>query len=299
MSKKLSILLAVYNGEPWLDAAIRSVIDQSWTNWELIIVDNGSDDNSYEVAARHAAQDERIKAYRLEQKGKNLAYNFAFEHSDGDYVAYFAADDVLPSDSIEKRMSLAMAEAQRSYSTCALCTMSDNPKFDNITLPRDVNRPNFSGGVLLFSRDLAEMTFPLPAHLPNEDTWTQLHLRAFGTHRHYPAALYRYRIHSNNSFGYQVPFTDKRNGFLRRMQAYELFYEKYRGTEKGNDFIEKHVALFVQGLAALRANRVGPILLSPRFPIPMKLLFAYYSSPLLYGLRTALFRVFSGRIVQI
>jgi len=298
-NEKLSVLLAVYNGGRWLDEAIRSVIKQSWINWELIVVDNGSDDDSFAVAARHAAADPRVKVSRLEDRGKNLAYNHAFAQSDGDFIAYFAADDVLPPDSIEKRMSLVTNRGGLVYATCALRTMSEDPKYHGITLPRDVRRPNFSGGVLLFSRDLADMVFPLPTDLPNEDTWTQLHLRAFGTHRHFPDALYNYRIHGRNSFGYQVPYEAKKDGFLRRMRAFELFHAKYRGSPRANDFIDKHVALFVQGLAALRAGRVLPVMLSPKFPLTMKLLFAYYSSPLLYRLRSVLFRVLSGRLVQI
>lgn len=298
-NQKLSILLAVHEGEPWLDEAIRSVIAQSWEDWELIVVDNGSTDDSFGIALRHSELDPRIRAYRMEQKGKNLAYNYAFAQSTGAYVTYFAADDVLPADSIEKRLGLIVDEGPRVYSTCAIRTQSDEPKYDGLVMPRDLTRPNFSGGVLLFSRDLAELLFPLPTDLPNEDTWTQLHLRAFGRHHHYPAALYAYRIHGKNSFGYHVAYDVKKDAFLRRMRAYELFHEKYRATAGGNAFVDAYVGRFVEGLSALRADRVAPVLLSPRFPLPMKLLFAYYSSPLLYRLRTAMFRILSGRMIQI
>jgi len=299
VNRKVSILLAVYNGGPWLDEAIRSVIGQSWSDWELVVVDNGSTDDSFGIASRYAAQDPRVRAFRLDQKGKNLAYNYAYEQSDGAYVTYFAADDVLPLDSLEKRLGLILDKGPNVYSTCAMRTQSDEPKFDGLVMPRDVTRPNFSGGVLLFSRDLAELVFPLPTDLPNEDTWTQLHLRAFGQHNHYPAALYSYRIHGSNSFGYHVSYSAKKEAFLRRMRAYELFHEKYGGSASGNAFVVAHVGRFVQGLAALRAGRVASVLLSPQFPLTMKLLFAYYSSPLLYRLRAAMFRVLSGRMIQI
>ncbi|MFC3712436.1 glycosyltransferase [Sphingoaurantiacus capsulatus] len=298
-TSKLSILLAVYNGGPWLDAAIASVRRQSWSNWELIVVDNGSTDGSLAVAERHAAEDARVRAVRLEEKGKNLAYNRAFELSDGDYVGYFAADDTLPPDSLEKRLSVLIDQGSATFSTSAMRTQSDDPKFDGLVMPRDVTRPNFSGGVLIFSRDLADGVFPLPTDLPNEDTWTQLHLRAFGRHFHYPDALYDYRIHGGNSFGYGVSYAAKKDAFLRRMRAYELFHAKYRDTATGNDFVQHHVARFVEGLAALRAGRILPVLLSPNFPLTMKLLFAYYSSPLLYRVRAVMFRLLSGRMIQI
>lgn len=297
-SDRLSILLAVHNGAQWLDEAIKSVVDQSWQNWELIVVDNGSTDGSFAIAERHTLEDPRVKAVRLEEKGKNLAYNHAFTQSTGTYVSFFAADDILPPESIEKRMKLVLGRGARVFATCALRTISDEPKYDGIVIPRDATKPNFSGGVLLFSRDLAEQLFPIPTELPNEDTWTQLHLRAFGMHHHYPEPLYQYRIHGNNSFGYHVPFAQKREGFLRRMRAYELFLAKYQGSAFANDFINRHVGQFVKGVQALRANKIAPLLVSSKLPMKMKLLFAYYSSPLLYRLRMSLFRFTSGRLIQ-
>lgn len=295
---KISILLAVYNGGPWLASAIRSVIEQSWRNWELVVVDNGSTDGSFDVATQLAAEDPRVRAFRLEEKGKNNAYNHAFAQSSGSYVSFFAADDLLPADSLEKRMALFSDQGGGQFATSALRTMSDEAKFDGIVIPRDASKPNFSGGVLLFSRDLAEQLFPIPTELPNEDTWAQLHLRAFGTHRHYPGPLYHYRIHQNNSFGYHVPFAQKRDGFLRRMRAYELFLEKHGDAPLKNDFLESHVRHFVKGVQALRSHKIAQLLISPDFPIRVKLLLVYYSSPLLYRLRMSLFRLMSGRLLQ-
>jgi glycosyltransferase involved in cell wall biosynthesis len=294
----LSILLAVYNGALWLEEAIRSVMTQSYLAWELLVVDNGSEDDSFAIASRLADQDQRIKAFRLKEKGKNLAYNYAFSQSKGKFIAYFAADDILPTDSIETRMKAVIGKGPQVYSTCALKTLSDEPKYDGITMPRDVTRPNYSGGVILFSRDLAEMTFPLPLNLPNEDTWSQLHLRAFGNHEHVPESLYLYRIHGKNSFGYQVPYQIKRESFLRRMHAYELFYEKFRTSVPNNAFVNEHVRRFVVGLSALREGKIAPIITSKNFPISMKLLFLYYSSPIFYKVRMALFRLLSGRMIQ-
>lgn len=296
--EKLTILLAVYNGAQWLGAAIQSVVDQSYQNWELIVVDNASTDNSYGIATDFADQDNRIQAHRLEQKGKNLAYNYAFSKATGAFVTFFAADDILPHDSIEKRMAMVVGKGDAPFVTCALKTMSDDPKYDGLIIPRDPAKPNFSGGVLLFARSIAEKIFPIPTHLPNEDTWTQLHLRAFGTHLHYPAPLYLYRIHGANSFGYQTSYREKRDGFLRRMQAYELFFEKNGGAATPNAFIDDHVGLFVKGLTYLKSGKIGRILLSTQLPLKMKLLFVYYSSPALYRLRMLLFRFVSGRMVQ-
>lgn len=297
-SSGISVLLAVYNGGLWLNSAISSVRDQSLADWELIIVDNGSTDGSFEVAEAAAFLDPRIRVFRLNERGKNRAYNFAFDRSAKAFVTYFAADDILPPNSLERRRAPLLDGTANVFSTAAMRTISADPKFDGLLMPRDVTRPNFSGGVLMFSRDLAERVFPLPLDLPNEDTWTQLHLRAFGTHRHCPAALYEYRIHGANSFGYSADYTAKKDGFLRRMRAYDMFLERYRTAEPGNSFVQDHVALFVEAVAALRNGRPMPVLLSRKFPLTMKALIAYYSSPLLFRLRALLFRLLSGRMIQ-
>jgi hypothetical protein len=82
------------------------------------------------------------------------------------------------------------------------------------------------------------------------------------------------------------------------MRAYDLFLDRHRHTAANNSFVTNHIALFVDALAALRAGRAWTVLLSPKFPLTMKLLIAYYSSPLLFRLRGLLFRLLSGRMIQ-
>lgn len=295
---QVSVLLAVHNGERWLEQAIESVQRQSHPNWELIVVDNGSQDGSYEIAQRFAEREPRVLAHRLREKGKNLAYNHAFSRSTGSFVAYFAADDILPVESLERRLAPLVSAPGPGYSTCALRTFSDMPKYDGLVMPRNLAQPNFSGGALMFSRELAERVFPLPETLPNEDTWTQLHLRSFGMHFHVPEVLYHYRIHGLNSFGYDVPFQVKRDGFLRRARAHEIFLERYQSMAGENEFIQKDVVKFVGAVSALRDGGILSTLVSPHMPVSMKLLILYYSSPLLYRMRNLMFRFLSGRIVQ-
>lgn len=295
---KVSILLAVYNGAEWLEQAIASVAGQSHSNWELIVVDNGSEDGSFGIAQHMAAQDPRVRAYRLPEKGKNLAYNHAYLQSGGDFIAFFAADDILPAESLRKRVAPLVGCFGLAYSTCVLKTISEDPKFDGVVIPRDRERPNFSGGAMMFSRDLADRIFPIPLSLPNEDTWTQLHLRAFAKNSHVPEILYHYRIHGRNSFGYHASFRVKRDGFIRRARAHELFLERYGALAGENEFIRENVANFVCALEALRQGKVFRALVSTRLPVAMKVLLVYYSSPLLFRLRNVLFRLMSGRFVQ-
>jgi len=156
----VSILLAVFNGEKFITEAINSVLNQSYINWELIIVDNGSTDNTVQVVKDLIKNDERILLYTLEEKGKCKAYNYAFQKSKGDFICFLAADDTLPENSIESRRIPILNKS--GYSTCLLKTFSDNPKFDALIFPKNILKPNLSGGSIFFTRDLADKIFPIP-----------------------------------------------------------------------------------------------------------------------------------------
>jgi len=288
----VSILLAVFNGEKFIQKAITSVLDQNYQHWELIIVDNGSNDKTNEICHEFCKIDKRVFFYSLETRGKNNAFNYAYSKSKGNYICFFAADDMLTIDSLEKRTNkLAFS---KSYSTCQLKTLSENPKFDNLIFPKKSTVPNYSGGSILFTRDLAELIFPLPISLPNEDTWASLHLRTFGQNTHVPKSLYLYRIHNNNSYGYDLKFKEKRKRFIQRMLAYNLFEEKW--DNENINFLKNHIKPFIEGLDLMKSNRRFEILFVKKLHISDKFKLILYSSKFIYNFRQILFRLFSGII---
>ena len=76
-SEPISVLMTVFNGELYLKAALDSLINQTYNNWELILVDNGSHDQSIEVINNY--HDKRIRLYRLKKNiGRTAALRFAF-----------------------------------------------------------------------------------------------------------------------------------------------------------------------------------------------------------------------------
>lgn len=93
----VSILTPTYNHEAYISDCIRSVIAQSYTNWEMIIIDDGSTDNTLQIAKDFAVSDARISVYTQLNRGiYNLAetYNTAFSISQGKYIAVLEGDDV-------------------------------------------------------------------------------------------------------------------------------------------------------------------------------------------------------------
>lgn len=96
---KVSIGMPVYNGEAFFEEAIDSVLAQTFTDFEVVISDNGSDDRTQEICQRYAAQDPRVTYYR-QAKNRGVSWNFdrVFELARGEYFQWVAYDDKLAPD---------------------------------------------------------------------------------------------------------------------------------------------------------------------------------------------------------
>lgn len=103
---RVSIVMPAYRAEAFLQEAIRSVIAQTFTDWELIIVDDGSPDNTAAVAAFWAANDPRIRLIRHGQRlGAAQSRNRAIAASSGELIAFLDADDIAYPQRIEKQVA--------------------------------------------------------------------------------------------------------------------------------------------------------------------------------------------------
>lgn len=99
MEKELvSIIASVYKGEKYLRECIESVLEQDYHNIELIMVDDGSPDNSGKIMDEYAAKDYRMKVIHKENSGVSNSRNIALQHSKGKYVCLLDQDDVLAKD---------------------------------------------------------------------------------------------------------------------------------------------------------------------------------------------------------
>ena len=95
-----SVIMPVYNGEKFIDDAIHSVCAQTYDNWELIIVNDGSKDNTAEVLKKYEANSQ-IKVLHKDNEGVSVARNTAISASKGEYIVFLDADDVWHSNHLE------------------------------------------------------------------------------------------------------------------------------------------------------------------------------------------------------
>ena len=126
MKPDISVIMSVYNGEAYLKEAINSVIDQTFRNWELIVINDCSTDSTGEILAEFALADERIKVYANEVNLKlPKSLNKAVSLSSGKYIARMDADDICLPDRFEAQFKFMEENEDVALSSCRFMTVKN------------------------------------------------------------------------------------------------------------------------------------------------------------------------------
>lgn len=105
---KVSVIVPVYNSGRYLKECLDSIIKQTYSNLEIILVDDGSDDNSLDILLEYAHKDNRIKIIKQQRKGAAVARNLGIEMSTGEYVLFLDSDDIFDLSFVEKTIQKAI-----------------------------------------------------------------------------------------------------------------------------------------------------------------------------------------------
>lgn len=128
----VSIIMPAYNASAYIAEAIESVLDQTWTNWELIIVDDGSTDDTLQIAQQYVAKDNRIQVYHQSNQGVSSARNNALQYIQGDFVQYLDSDDVLDVEKLSSHINIiqekSFTEHDLTYGICYNLTSDGRKK---------------------------------------------------------------------------------------------------------------------------------------------------------------------------
>ena len=100
LSDLVSVIMPVKNEESFLEDCLQSIVDQSEKNWELIAIDDHSEDKTMAILQLFAKKDHRIKVYPNPGKGIVPALRFAFQKTEGEYVCRMDGDDLMHPDKI-------------------------------------------------------------------------------------------------------------------------------------------------------------------------------------------------------
>lgn len=91
----------MYNAASYIKECITSLQNQTFSNFEIIIVDDGSTDNSYDICEKEILNDNRIKLFHQENKGVSSARAYGVKESQGEYIFFVDADDTVKTDALE------------------------------------------------------------------------------------------------------------------------------------------------------------------------------------------------------
>lgn len=174
----ISVIVPVYNVEPYLRQCIDSILAQTYTDFELILVDDGSPDNCGAICDEYAKQDARIRVIHQENGGLSAARNAGIDAAQGDYLTFIDSDDWVKNSHIENlymcvkihSADIAVCDLTEFWDDSqAICTVNTPSQIISMTGIEAAKRVYLVGGGIsivacakLFSRSLTEqIRFPL------------------------------------------------------------------------------------------------------------------------------------------
>ena len=128
MKKKsvISIIIPVYNSESYLERLLQSVINQTYIFFEVLIVDDGSTDQSSEIYNRFKKKDTRIKIFFQNNSGVSVARNLGISKANGDFIVFVDSDDILATDYLERLISVYSETPLVDLVICNYCKFYEN-----------------------------------------------------------------------------------------------------------------------------------------------------------------------------
>lgn len=127
---KVSVIVPVYNCEEYIQECITSLINQTWKNIEIIVVDDGSKDKTKDLVKSICAIDSRVKLFSQNNSGPSIARNYGITKATGKYITFCDADDSLSEDYIKKLVELAIT---KDYDIVT-CGYIDTSKYGEVKL---------------------------------------------------------------------------------------------------------------------------------------------------------------------
>lgn len=128
MKKKLSIIIPVYNAEAFLPRCIESILNQTYRNLEILLVNDGSKDDSLQICLQYAKTDNRILVFDKSNGGAASARNLGLKHVTGEYIGFCDSDDFFDEDTFSSLINI-MEENNLPTIECLSKTYNDNLEF--------------------------------------------------------------------------------------------------------------------------------------------------------------------------
>lgn len=135
---RISVIVPVYQAEKLLPACLDSVKQQTFQDWEMLLIDDGSKDASPTICDRYAAEDPRIRVFHKENGGVSEARNLGLRHAEGTYIAFLDADDQFEPQTLEVLLSLCEENGADTAGCAHWNLLPDGTKTAELLLPAGI-----------------------------------------------------------------------------------------------------------------------------------------------------------------
>lgn len=289
MKPLVSILIPAYNAEEWIAESIQSAIAQTWPRKEIIVVDDGSRDRTQEVARRFESKE--VTVVSEENRGAAAARNHAYQLSQGDYIQWLDADDLLAPDKVERQLAaLRDEDGPRTLLSCSWAFFNyrtGSARFVPSALWQDLEpvewmRRKMDGNLFmadsswLTSRELAEAAGPWNTRLVFDDDgeyFCRVLLASRGT-RFVPEARVFYRITPSTRLSHVGESDKKKESLLASMKLHVHYLRSLDESERTRNACLNYLQTWyghfyperTDGVADLKnlAAELGGHLMAPR-----------------------------------
>ncbi len=152
MNKKISIIIPIYNSSQTLEKTLDSVINQNYTNLEIILVNDGSTDKSFEICKKYAEKDNRIVIVNQQHKGVSEARNHGLDVATGDFISFVDSDDTMDKKFYNELINTQIVTNADIVVSNVKCVDDNNSFFpyNNDNLSRTYNKEEFMKLLLNF-----------------------------------------------------------------------------------------------------------------------------------------------------
>lgn len=251
--KKISVIVPIYKVEEYLDACITSIVNQTYKNLEIILVDDGSPDLCGEMCDAWAKADERIKVIHKENGGLSDARNAGMKAAGGELIGFVDSDDVIHPRMYE-RLAAMMEETGSDISCCTVtrnleaciagvdshtASCPEIEVFDGIQALESLlslDRISVTVWNKLYTREVIEDLYFPKGKYHEDEFWTYLVLSRAKKAAHTEQGYYGYRIRENSITNqkYTSRHLDHLDARAERLEYMEMHYPQFHSLERTN-----------------------------------------------------------------
>lgn len=226
--KKVSIILPTFNGEKFIKESIESILNQSFSGWELIIVNDGSTDNTPNIIRDYALKDSRITVLSNEiNKKLPASLNIGFENAKGDYYTWTSDDNIYKKNAIETMVKYLDNNPDTDLVSFNEDIVLENGKFEQTLNDLCPNRNTLQltkccniGACFMYRKETAQKVGEYDEEMfcaEDYDYWCRIALK--GKIQYCNENLYTYRKHKNSLSATQVPEICKKIDEIRHQYS--------------------------------------------------------------------------------